>query len=173
MISSYKIGPDGKVEVKTPYLEPMVDQCRKWGGKYDKTRGWVLPASRLDSVKEFLGDPATGTVEVEIGKGEVDYKGKQYAVGWFVLADRPARDRGCDLYADLVAGEIPERGGSVKYPLVSASDDAAFRPTVPRDFAESRGLKVVSAPAEPANPLAGFTDEEVRAEFARRGLTIG
>lgn len=146
MISRYEVTERG-VQVFTPYCEDVVSQCRKWGGKFDKGRGcWVVNKSRLPAVQEQLGVNAGDQVEIEVGRD--DFTGyQQYRVGWFVLAGRRGRDQAADLYADLVAGEIPERGGSVKNPAVNASSDARFRLWVPRDFALAKNLPIVPSPA--------------------------
>lgn len=163
---------DGKLLVKTPYCEAVVEQCRKWGGKWDKAaNGWLLPKTRLAAVRDLLGDPASGLVEVEVrekseSRPGYDVTDNSYHLGWHVLASRRGRDSAADLYADLVDGEIPESGGSTKYPLVNGKD-CAFRLTVPADFASRLGLAVVSA-AAPASPLAAFSDDDFRAEYARR-----
>ena len=65
-----------------------------------------------------------------------------------MLASRRSRDYAAAVYADLVAGTIPASGGSTKYPCVDASEDALFRLWVPRDFAISRKLKIVTDPKE-------------------------
>ena len=173
MISTYKI-VDKKIVVNTPYCSDVVEQCRKWAGKFEKGQGWVLPLSRLPDVQTMLGTDATDEVEVEVGQN--DWKGyDQIRVGWFVLAGRRGRDVAADVYADLVAGEIPSSGGSVKNPAVKASEDARFRLWVPRDFATARNLTVTEDPKagqeqKTESPLAGFSTEELLAELNRRGV---
>lgn len=176
MISSYTID-GGKIKIKTPYCEEVVTTCRSWAGKFDKSaEAWIVPDTRLEAVQGLLGKDVDDQVEVEVSKP--DWKGyAQIRVGWFVLAGRRGRDFRADVYADLVGGSIPSSGGSVKNPRVAESDDAVFRLWVPRDFAVARGLKIVSDPhaatpvAEPINPLLQYSDDDIRAEFVRRGLT--
>jgi hypothetical protein len=204
MLSSYKV-EGSKIRVKTAYCGMVVDQCRKWGGKFDKTSGvWELPVTRLGAIQEQLGVNQEDQVEVEVraaleeqeARPDTDPRGARnhrpasagyhisdncYHLGWYVLASRRGRDHGADVYALLVDGEIPATGGSVKNPLVNG-EKCAFRLWVPRDFALARGLTVV--PQEPSddgpeptpevvatNPLAAFTDEQIRVEFLRRNLT--
>lgn len=213
-ISTYAV--TDKIEVKTPYSSAVVDQCRRWAGKFNKTRGWLLPLSRLADVRAQLGEDFSDLVEVEVRvavepKTTLSYDERQetgcetlseavakfpgrfdaavagrpgykitdncYHLGWHVIASRRGRDNAADVYADLVDGEIPDSGGSVNNPTVSGKR-CAFRLWVPRDFAAVRGLTVVtdprasSSPTEPANPFAAFTDDQIRAEFVRRGLTV-
>lgn len=142
MLSSYEI-VDGKIRIKTGYCDEIVATCRKWAGKFDKAiSAWVVPSSRLAEVQEQLGVNQGDQVGVEVGKDSIDGYA-QYRLGWYVLAGRRARDYGADVYAELVAGEIPSSGGSVKNPGVAASADARFRLWVPRDFAAKRNLQVV------------------------------
>jgi hypothetical protein len=177
MISSYTIS-EGKIKIKTPYCEEVVATCRSWAGRFDKSAEvWIVPDTRLEAVQQLLGKDIDDQVEVEVEKK--DWKGyAQIRVGWFVLAGRRGRDYRADIYADLVAGTIPSSGGSVKNPRVAESDDARFRLWVPRDFAVTRELKIVTDPhaaepvAEPINPLAQYSDEDIRSEFVRRGLAV-
>ena len=175
MISSYEVS-GGKIKIKTPYCDEIVATCRSWAGKFDKSaEAWIVPETRLEAVQAALGKDVDDQVEIEVEKK--DWSGyAQIRVGWFVLAGRRGRDYGADVYADLVAGSIPSSGGSVKNPAVAASEDARFRLWVPRDFAVKNGLTIVSDPhaetpiAEPINPLAQYSDDDIRAEFARRVL---
>jgi hypothetical protein len=145
MIGSYKVEGD-KIIVNTPYCISVVEQCRKWAGRFEKGKGWIVPVSRLAEVQEQLGTDCTDQVEVEVGKS--DWTGyEQIHVGWYVLAGRRGRDHAADVYADLVAGEIPSWGGSMKNPCVKPSDDARFRLWVPRDFAIARGLTIITETA--------------------------
>lgn len=173
LLGTWRIRPDGKIEVKTHYADVVAARCRKLGGKWEGG-AWVLAGTRLAEVKEELGDPSSGLVEVEVGKDEMSEKGAQYLVGWYVLCGRRGRDSRADLYADLVAGEIPDSGGSTKYPLVAASDDARFRLVVPKDFVEARNLPVVRGvgvvspegttvvPVKPGSPDWNLLEEMVR-----------
>lgn len=164
MISSYEVR-DGKVLVKTPYCDAVADTCRRWGGKF-VDGAWVLPPTRLPAVQEQLGVDPADAVEVEVGAEDWSGYG-QLHVGWYVLAGRRSRDRLADLYADLVAGEVPPSGGSVKNPGVAPSPDARFRLTVPRDFAAARGLQVIE-PAAPPQAARWALDADVAALRAER-----
>ena len=143
MLSEYKISGN-KIEIKTAYSEDIVKVCHRWAGKYDKSAGaWIVPAARLTDVQHMLGVNLADQVEVEVGTADwVGYA--QIQVGWYVLAGRRSRDYQANVYADLVAGEIPASGGSVKNPAVGASNGARFRLWVPRDFAVARGLQIVT-----------------------------
>lgn len=164
-ISSYEVVGD-KLLVKTPFCEAVVDQCRAWAGKFDKEVGaWVLPVVRLAEVQKRLGSGFDDLVQVEVGSG--DWQGyQQIHVGWHVLAGRRGRDYGADVYADLVAGSIPSRGGSVKNPAVNESSDARFRLWVPRDFAFSRELSIVDDPRE-GSPVEVSVEAELL-EFVQK-----
>lgn len=158
LISTYAVRDDGKVVVKTPYAEPVVDQCRKWSGKFDKDAGgWLVAGTRLADVQAQLGADLSDVVEVETGKDDLTHTGAQYLIGWYVVAARRGRDSAADVYAELVAGEIPPSGGSMKNPWVKASDDARFRLWVARDFAAARNLTVVTDP-KAAAAVATVTD---------------
>ena len=142
LISSYEV--DGsRIKIRTPYCQAVVDQCRKWAGKWENG-AWSVPITRLDEVQKQLGINLADLVEVSVGKD--DREGyQQLHVGWHVLAGRSSRDSRCDVYAELVDGEIPSSGGSMKNPAVQAPD-AVFQLWVPRDFATVRGLKIVTDP---------------------------
>jgi hypothetical protein len=184
MISSYKI--DGnKILISAPYSQNVVETCRKWGGKYSNG-AWAVAITRLPEVQARLGINLEDEVEVEVGENtEPDgslatgFEGyQQLRIGWYILAGRRSRDYSADIYADLVAGEIPSSGGSVKSPAVNPSSNARFRLWVARDFAVARKLQIVTDPKanepepEPANPLAEFTVEQLQTELARRGVPV-
>lgn len=178
LISSYEV-QDGKIFIMTPYCDDVVATCRKWAGKFG-AGAWQVPATRLAEVQLVLGADLTDQVEVEVGTDEIEKYGdlgQQYRLGWYVLAGRRGRDDRADVYADLVAGEIPACGGSMKHPLVNASDDARFRFWCARDFAVGLGLQIVTDPKsdEPeathdySSTLATVPTNELLAELARRG----
>lgn len=185
MISQYRIEAD-KLVIDVPYCEDVVLQCRKWAGEFVKGKGWIVPLSRLAAVQQELGKDLTDLVEVEVS--DKDWVGSaQIRVGWYVLAGRKSRDRKADVYAELVAGEIPPHGGSVKNPRVMPSADARFELLVARDFAVSRKLKILTHPDASicripasgpnprcynpeASPLSAYSDEELLAEIRERGL---
>jgi hypothetical protein len=170
MLSSYTI--DGnKVKVQTAYSTSVVEQCRKWGGKYEGGV-WVLPITRLEEIQELLGVNQDDQVEVEVG--EADWSGyQQIKVGWYILASRRSRDYGADIYADLVAGEIPSRGGSVKNPGVCPTADAKFRLWVPRDFAVARKLTIVTDPVKTEDTqVKDKIIERIKTLLAEHGLTL-
>lgn len=151
LLSHYEV-QDGKVYIYTEYLEPVITKCRSWGGKF-QGGAWVVSESRLPEIQEQLGTNLEDTVTVEVG--EADWRhlvrgwdDQQLAIGWYVLANRRSRDQSATIYGELVAGTIPSRGGSAKYPEVCPSTDARFRLEVPRDFAISRGLQIVHDPQE-------------------------
>lgn len=144
LLSSYEVR-DGKVYISTPYCGEVVKQCRAWAGKFSNGR-WTVPVTRLSEIQKQLGVNLEDRVEVEVGKNNLTYTGAQYCIGWYVLAGRRSRDPAADVYADLVAGEIPSDGGSMKYPLVQASSDARFRLWVARDFAVAYNLQVITDP---------------------------
>jgi hypothetical protein len=149
LLSTYTVRPDGKIAVVTEYCDAVVSQCRKWAGKYEGG-AWILSGTRLADVQSLLGVDCTDLVEVELGADKI--VGSQYLrCGWYILAGRRGRDNRADVYADLVDGEIPGCGGSVKNPRVGESDDAKFRLWVPRDFAAGRSLIVVTDPLAPAS----------------------
>jgi hypothetical protein len=179
MISSYKVS-NGKIYINTPYCDDIVTICRKWAGKF-QDGNWVVPVTRLPDVQLALGTELEDQVEVEVGQQEIKSyggAGQQYRVGWYVLCGRRGRDSQADVYADLVAGEIPAYGGSMKHPLVQASEDARFRFWCARDFAVGLGLQIVTDPkAEepvkqaPAVNLHDVSTDMLLAELARRGVT--
>lgn len=186
---------ESKLLIYTEYCEAVVDQCRKWGGKFDKARGcWVVNQSRLADVQAELGSTFGDLVEIEVRyeTGErpgYNESGNAIHCGWYVLASRRSRDSKASVYAELVAGEIPSSGGSVKNPRV-AGQGCAYRLWVPRDFAENNKFTVVSdpkagqpadsqpdaapeVPADPAvNVLEAFSDAQLVAELERRGLKV-
>lgn len=145
-ISRYELGQGDNIRVFTPYCGAVISQCRKWGGKF-VNGAWEVKNTRLGAVQELIGKDQNDLVEVEVGREEwEDEYEPQLRIGWHVLASRRGRDSRPDIYANLVAGEIPSSGGSVKNPRVGPSADARFRLYVPRDFAEARNLLIVSEP---------------------------
>ncbi len=140
MLSSYVV-EGKKIKIYSAYSESIVETCRKWGGKYENGC-WNISSSRLQEVQEMLGVNQADQVEVEVNKS--NWNGyAQISVGWYVLASRRGRDSRADIYADLIAGEIPKSGGSMKNPGVCPSSDARFRLFVPRDFAIVRNLLII------------------------------
>lgn len=183
---------DNKLLIFTEYCEDVVDQCRKWGGKFDKGRGcWVVNQSRLADVQAELGSMFEDLVEIEV-RYETDERpgyeesGNAVHCGWYVLASRRSRDSKAEVFADLVDGEIPSSGGSVKNPRV-AGQGCAYRLWVPRDFATINKFAVVSdpkagqpatqpqadaTPAPAVNLLEAFDDAQLMGELVRRGYAV-
>ena len=180
MLSSYEV-VGNKIHVKTGYSEDVVATCRKWGGAFDKTAGvWIVAATRLLEIQEHLGKDLTDQVEIEVGMDQIEGYA-QIRHGWYVLASRMGRDSRANIYADLVAGEIPSFGGSMKNPKVGPSSDARFRLWVARDFAVANNSDIVTDPltntptTETPKPgemveLSTFSDDAILAEYNRRGL---
>ena len=157
------------------------------GGKWNKSAGaWEIASSRLEEVELRIGKAQDDLVYVDVGMSDnldQDEKNRivgnaQLRVGWHILAGRKGRDVRADIYADLVAGEIPAYGGSMKHPTCSPSNDSRFQFWVPRDFAISRNLKIIDDPkagqetvteeSETVNPLAQFSLSELQAEIELR-----
>lgn len=156
-ISHYDV-VDGKIRIFTPYCDDVVSTCKSWGGKFDRTLTcWIVPETRLAEVQARLG-ASEELVQVEVGWKEREGYA-QLHVGWHILAGRRGRDYSANIYAELVAGTIPSSGGSMKNPAVEASRDARFRLWVPRDFAEARGLQIVSDPASPSLDIEALQKE--------------
>jgi hypothetical protein len=145
MLANYEIVND-KIHLTTGYSDDIVAACREWCGVFDRANGvWILPLTRLDAVQEKIGKNLKDAVEIEIGMDRVEGCG-QIRHGWYVLASRKNRDWRANVYADLVAGEIPSSGGSMKNPAVAPSSDAKFRLWVARDFAVTNGSTIVTDP---------------------------
>src|SRR5690348_11737815 len=118
MLSRYEVIGD-KIHIFTAYCEDVVNTCRKWAGKYNKDKGcWIVSLSRLSEIQQHLGKNQEDQVEVEVYGENYRETGGQIHLGWYVLAGRKSRDQRADVYAELVNGEIPSWGGSVKYPRV-------------------------------------------------------
>jgi hypothetical protein len=153
VIAEYKIVGEF-IQIRSPFCQTMVDDCRKWAGKFSDGI-WTLPISRLPEVQRNLGDQLPehqkGLVKVEIAACNIPDAG-QLTVGWFVLASRRTKHEAAKIYAQLVRGEIPVNGGSTKHPTVSASIDAVFVLFVPPDFADRYGLKIVNTPQFLSDP---------------------
>lgn len=175
-ISSYEVR-NGKVYVSTPFCQRVVTDCRAWGGRYNShDRVWELSATRLLDIEKLIGRDQHDLVQVEVNG--LQWQGSaQIYVGWHVLAGRRNRDYRANLYAELVQGEVPPTGGSMKYPAVDATEDAVFRFWVPRDFARERDLYIVSDPAVIENAPLGASAkalnvERVRTLMAELGVTV-
>jgi hypothetical protein len=180
LISRYEIS-GGKIHITTPYSDGIAGQCRSWAGKFSGG-AWHVADTRLPAVQKMLGADLDDLVEVEVQAGDWKDDGAQIRVGWYVLAGRRGRDYRADVHADLVAGSIPSHGGSMKYPSVNETNDARFRLWVPRDFAASRNLVIVTdpraeepsaeTPAEPAPSVQPYPPIAVLAD-ALRGAIAG
>lgn len=168
-LSRYEV-TGNKIHVYAGYADDIVSTCRKWGGKWEKDH-WSVALTRLSDVQDMIGKNQNDLVEVEVGKADLSEKSSQYLVGWFVLASRRGRDSRADIYADLVQGEIPDSGGSMKYPLVEASDDARFSLWVPRDFAITRKLIITTDPQTTVDPKA-VAVAQIKALMTEFGITV-
>ena len=145
MLGSYEI-KDAKIYVKNIYCEALNKKYRSWGGKFDReSKSWILPIGRLDKIKELFGSMDAPQIEILVKKGDWESDEGCYFVGGYVLASRRSRDAQVETYADMVSGTLPPYGGSTKYPLIKASDDAQFTLWVPQDFAITRKLHVINA----------------------------
>lgn len=175
LISTYTL-TDTRLEVYTPYSDAVRTACRGMGGKWTN-EAWVLHPARLKEVQDQLGTTLDDLVEVEVGTD--DWTGdQQIRVGWYILAGRRTRDSRAEVHADLVAGMVPSRGGSMKSPSVNASDDARFRLWVPRDFATDHDLHIVTDPkrgeesTSPAHPNKTEAVTQVKALMTELGVTL-
>jgi hypothetical protein len=158
-VSNYEIVNE-KIKISSSYCEDIVKTCRSWAGKFENG-SWFVPISRLGQVEERLGKDFSDLVEIEVSYDDIE-KDPQYRIGWYVLVNRRERDRRADVYVDLIHGEIPSSGGSVKNPLVQASSDSIFRLWVPRDFALSRNLKIVNECKKLAQVNVNWKEEELQ-----------
>ena len=166
---------NGKLHAKTEYSNNLIDKFRRLAGKWDKAAGaWVFPATREAELRPMFGSGPAVTVRVR--KDQLDEAYQTYEIGAYVLASRRSRDHLADLFCDLIAGEIPPSGGSVKNPAVKATDDAVFECEVAESFAVARGLEIVQSETEnsavSASALADVTTDDLLAELARRGVQI-
>lgn len=129
-----------KIEVYTPFSWKVVKEAKAMGGKFDREKScWIFPKERLSEIQEKIGKKGEVVrARVPIAKTEA---GDSISIGWYVLASRRSRDAEANITARLISGEIPSSGGSVKYPLVAASDDSVFLVYMYRDFAEKQGLE--------------------------------
>ena len=178
-----------ELRVACEYSESVIAAFRARGGKWNAgAKEWVFENGAKENGRgciERLFGLAEEVVTVRVGKAEwkcaTDTStdktpgwsdGQACMLGGYVLASRRGRDCRANLIATLCEGTVGSCGGSVKNPRVAPSSDAIFELEVRRDFAERLGLIAPAlAPVEPENPLAGFSDDEIRAEFVRRGLS--
>lgn len=100
-ISSYEV-LDKTVLIRTPYCGVVIDQCRKWGGKWDKTKSaWVVSATRLAAVQAVLGIAQDDLVEVEVRKTREPKTNLTYD---------ERQETGCETLAEAAA-KFPDRFG--------------------------------------------------------------
>lgn len=145
MISNYKIEED-KVKVFTPFSWGVVKESKNLGGKFNREEGcWEFPLGRISDIEEKLGKKGdTVKVRVSVEEECVTHGGYYIQVGWYVLTTRKGRDSRAQINADLIQGEIPEKGGSVKNPRIEESSDTEFELFVYEDFAIKNNLTIIS-----------------------------
>lgn len=170
---------ESETRIKAPFNPINNAEFRARGGKFDgDTKEWVLRSEQAAPLIAELFGTSDEVVKVRVSQKIANGRDGFLYIGGYTLAARKGRDCRAEIVEPLVAGTIPSSGGSVKNPRVNASDDAVFELEVRRDFAEKHGLveppasaakiKIAESPA--VNPLASFSDAEIRAEFARRNL---
>lgn len=134
---------DGKIVVSGPYSESNNARYRSLGGKFSGGN-WVLPDN--DSVRAALAemygtksDPVEVLVPLEKAEGRDILQ-----IGGYVLAQRRGRDWRVQMPdgVSLASGSFPASGGSMKHPMVNASNDTVFRLVVRSEFAAKMGLDV-------------------------------
>lgn len=130
-----------QIEVYTPFSWIVVKEAKTMGGKFDREKScWTFPKERLSEIQEKLGERGEIVkAKVPVAKAEED--DGSVTIGWYVLASRKDRDSEANIHTTLISGEIPAGGGSMKYPSVSASEDAVFSVYMYRDFADKQGLE--------------------------------
>lgn len=134
---------DGRIVVCGPYSESNNDRYRSLGGKFSGGN-WVLPDNDTTrtSLAEMYGaksDPVEVLVPLEKAEGRDILQ-----IGGYVLAQRRGRDWRVQMPdgVSLAAGSFPASGGSMKNPMVHASNDTVFRLVVRSEFARRMGLEV-------------------------------
>jgi len=158
------------LEVYTPFSWNVVRESKALGGKFNREKScWTFPKERLFKIQEKLGKRGEIVkAKVPISKTE----GKDsITIGWYVLASRKSRDSQANINSTLISGEIPNSGGSMKYPSVNASNDSVFSVCMYRDFAEKQGLEFEEIETEETkrnNKIA-----EIKKMMEEYNITVG
>jgi hypothetical protein len=168
---------DGELCATTEYSDNLVRFFKTLAGRWDgESRRWKFSPRREPRLRPYFGHPETGIVCADITRAQLTYRGPTYEIGAFVIASRRHFTDAAVLFADVLQGKIPRRGGSLQYPKIMASQDVVFRLEVPRDFAELHRLKISEVVPTPKSELISrlteCTNEELLAEVRRRGLMM-
>jgi len=162
---------EDKVEVTAPYSTANNNRYRGRGGSWtgsawsfkDIANVWVLITELFGVVK---GENKVVTALVKPEGDRVDL----LTVGGYVLAQRRDRDRAVDLKegVEIISGEFSDYGGSRKNPMVTWSGELELSLVCTFKFAEEHDLEVIEE--KEVNPLAVYTDEELKQELERRAV---
>lgn len=129
----------GQTVAETPYNTAWSAGAKRIGGRWDPDRkAWTFDARNEKRARALArriygtdGDPAEladiVTVRVHVARHEVN-RWEQGAYAEFAgrrIATRRGRNAPVHLPVGvvLVAGEFPDRGGSMRYPAIGAADD--------------------------------------------------
>ena len=182
-----------EIAVVAPFSAENNGIFRNHGGKFDRARGWVFPNTpSAQSLIQELWGTSESLVWARVPASAVTGRGVTH-LGGYVIASRRSRDANVEMAAGikLERGSWSSSGGSINNPRVTGSDDLLVLALVRRDFAIASNLEIaeevveVSTPApspalevvEPATAaippsLGSYTDEQIKAELIRRGLSL-
>ncbi len=130
-----------KIEIATPAYND-----RRYGRPYIATLDFSADPKGAAKFGDWVGNNGTaGTLVIEAEPGTVLMKGQ-----------KDFRN---------------SRNSTPEYGVVEADGTVEWCENKVEAIALSRALADVEVKSEPVNPLAGFTDDEIRAEFIRRELS--
>ncbi len=166
------------ISVRGPF-NPLNNAAYKLvNGQYDKGgRRWILPdAEESRQMLDELFGSMSPTVAVAVEFAQLTSTGNQSGLGGYLIANWDTR-KNCIRLGDgieLIDGAWDVAKSAVHQAPCVVESDALFHILVRRNFAVANGLEIIAELGEEIliNPLAPFSDSDLREELERRGYRV-
>lgn len=147
---------EGKIYTTTTYNATFIKKAKNLQGKWDGEH-WVFDEKVENLVREVLiniygtdGETYTKkvTVELELDK-YLTNDSQDLKIGDLVIVTRRRKDNDVSLKEGtiVISGGFPSRGGSTKYPRLSAYENTIIRVEIPENLytkiEECQGVRIV------------------------------
>lgn len=166
------------IAVRGPYSSQNNESYKSVGGIYDRSgRRWILPDD--DDSWELLYDLYGADGQIVVAAAEPKHlttTGAQLQLGGYVVAQWNTNQscvRLCE-GVELIKGAWDHaKSTTLGNPCLMAGD-SVFQVQVRHDFAATSSLELIAelGDEKPKNPLAEYSDDDLRTEFEDRGFKV-